>query len=72
MTITWEGLIALVAAGTALCGLSIFVNKLMISAALDRFEVKLFERMNGRYMRSEMCFVLHKETSERVTKLEAS
>ena len=70
MTVTWEGLgalcalIALVAAGFA-----IYV-KLTVAQSLLDFEHRFFERLNGRYIKAELCTTMHREIDRRLAHIE--
>ncbi len=66
MTITWEGLAAL-CAFVALIGAGLFgAMKMMLNAALLDFEHRFFERLNGRYVKTELCVALHREIDRRL------
>jgi len=59
MTITWEALIAICAALTVVAGgMAAYVNYAVRSALLN-FESRFFERLNGRYIRREVCEERH-------------
>ena len=59
MTITSESLIAMAAiVGLLSTGLGVYVHY-AVRAALLAFESRFFERLNGRYIRREVCEERH-------------
>jgi hypothetical protein len=70
LTITWEALVALCALITLLCGALALYVRMALSASLLEFEHRFFERLNGRYIKAELCEARHRETERRLTKVE--
>ena len=70
MTITWEAVVALCAFTSIVVGALFAVTRMIVSSALLEFEHRFFERLNGRYIKAELCVERHQESERRLAVLE--
>jgi hypothetical protein len=66
LTITWETVVGSVAVLGVVCGANAMYVNYSISRAVDN----LFLRLNGRYVRSELCTERHADHGRRLDCLE--
>jgi hypothetical protein len=70
LTINWEALVALCALLSLVSmALAVYVRMMLSSALLD-FEHRFFERLNGKYIKSELCVTKHDAIERRLEQLE--
>jgi hypothetical protein len=66
VVITWEAVLGICAVVGLICGANALYVQYAIRAAVD----DLFVRLNGRYVRAELCIERHSEHSRRLAALE--